>query len=118
MRRRGARFALAAALCGCASYRVLPLPSAAGPSQALPVRYEKSRLFFSSTGGDGFLERIFASGPEVLATVLQPRPGIEASPDSGGSWTFAELPAESSAPHLLREVAFDPKDPRRVWGRL
>lgn len=118
MKRRAAGFAPAAALlCACASYRVLPFPSAAGRSQALPVRYEKSRLFFSSAGSDGFLERVFASGPEVLATVLQPRSGVEASADSGASWTFTELPAEGGGQPILHEVVFDPRDPRRVWGR-
>src|SRR4051812_11181097 len=43
--------ALALAACaGCASYRLLPLPSAPG---AMPVRYEKTRLFFHSVEEDG-----------------------------------------------------------------
>ena len=43
--------ALALALClACASSRVLPLPAEPG---AMPVRYEKTRLFFHSVEDDG-----------------------------------------------------------------
>ena len=107
-----------ALLCACASYHLLPLPAASGTAQALPVRYEKRRLlFFTSTEVDGLLERIFASGPEVLATVVRPRSGVFASGDAGGTWKFAELPAQQSPPQVFREVLFDPRDPRRICAR-
>ena len=58
------------ALCsGCASYHLLPLPAGPGP---MPVRYEKTRLFFRSVEQDGALARVFA-GPSAISS---PRNGL------------------------------------------
>ena len=85
---RGAAAALA--LCAaCASYRLLPLPSAPG---AMPVRYEKTRLFFHSFEEDGALARVFAGPTAILATVSQPQRGVFASSDGGATWTFSPAP--------------------------
>jgi hypothetical protein len=82
--------ALALAACaGCASYRLLPLPSAPG---AMPVRYEKSRLFFHSVEEDGALSRVFAGPTAILATVARPERGVFASSDGGASWAFSAAP--------------------------
>ena len=100
------RFAAALALCaGCASYRLLPLPSASG---AMPVRYEKTRLFFHSVEDDGALARVFAGPPTVLATVASPEEGVFASPDGGATWTFSAAPpldAVLFGRHLLVALA-------------
>lgn len=101
-----------AALCACASYRLLPLQPAAGPSQALPVRYEKKRLlFFHSIESDGALQRFFAGGPQVLATVLRPEPGIFSSPDEGRSWSLSPLASDE----LPRAVLFG--EAGRIYAR-
>jgi hypothetical protein len=81
--------ALALAACaGCASYRLLPLPAEPG---AMPVRYEKTRLFFHSLEEDGALSRVFAGPSAILATVAQPERGVFASSDNGATWTFARV---------------------------
>ena len=86
---RVAAFALV--LCvACASYRLLPLPAEPGP---MPVRYEKTRLFFHSVEEDGALSRVFADPGAVLATVAQPQRGVFASSDGGASWAFSPVPA-------------------------
>jgi hypothetical protein len=86
---RAAAFALV--LCAaCASYRLLPLPAEAGP---MPVRYERTRLFFHSVEEDGALSRVFAGPGAVLATVAQPQRGVFASSDGGASWAFSPGPA-------------------------
>ncbi|HTO96434.1 MAG TPA: hypothetical protein VMK66_05260 [Myxococcales bacterium] len=86
MRIRWAALALCAA---CASYRLLPLPAGPGP---MPVRYEKSRLFFHSQEEDGALARVFAGPRAVLATVAAPEHGVFASADGGATWAFSSLP--------------------------
>jgi len=79
------------ALCaGCASYRLLPLPAEPGP---MPVRYEKTRLFFRSVEQDGALARVFAGPSAILATVASPQSGVFASTDGGASWAFSPAPA-------------------------
>jgi len=94
------------ALCaGCASYRILPLPSTPGP---MPVRYEKTRLFFHSVEQDGALARVFAGPSAILATVARPESGVFASTDGGGSWAFSPAPAFDAvlfAPRAIYVIA-------------
>ena len=82
--------ACALALCACASYRILPLPAQPGP---MPVRYEKTRLFFHSVENDGALSRVFSGPGAILATVARPERGVFASADGGTSWAFSAAPA-------------------------
>src|SRR5207302_4011252 len=97
---------IAAALCGCASYHVLP--PAGGDAALLPVRYEKTKLlFFHSVEEDGLLDRVFAGRGAVLATVAQRERGVFASSDAGASWTFAPGPGG------FEEVFFG----RRIFAR-
>jgi hypothetical protein len=82
--------AAAAALCAaCASYRLLPLPAGPGP---MPVRYEKSRLFFHSQEEDGALARVFAGPSPILATVAAPEQGVFSSADGGATWAYSPAP--------------------------
>jgi len=83
--------ALALVLClACASSRVLPLPAEPG---AMPVRYEKTRLFFHSVEDDGTISRVFAGPGAILATVSQPERGVLSSVDGGATWAFSSAPA-------------------------
>jgi len=48
------------ALCGCASYRVLPSPAPATGLSPLPMRYQETHLWvFRSVKQDGAVERVF-----------------------------------------------------------
>jgi hypothetical protein len=100
---RGAALALACA--ACASYRMMPLPGAAG---AMPVRYERTRFgMFHSVEEDGALDRVFAGADTVLATVAQPERGVFASSDGGATWAFSAVPP-------FDEVLFRPP---RIFAR-
>jgi hypothetical protein len=78
------------ALCAaCVSYRLLPLPADPG---TMPVRYEKTRLFFRSVEEHGALSRVFAGPSAILATVAQPEHGVFASSDGGATWVFSRTP--------------------------
>ena len=69
------RTALAIALCGCASYRVLPSPAPATGLSPLPVRYEETHLgLFHSVKDDGAFERVFID-PATFAVSLYDRAG-------------------------------------------
>ena len=103
--RLGAGVVLCAA--ACASYRILPPPPVEGAVAPLPVRYEKSRLFFTSSGDDGAIDRVFAAGPAVLATVARPAHGLYASTD-GRNFTFV------SGAFDFKDVISDGK---RLWAR-
>jgi photosystem II stability/assembly factor-like uncharacterized protein len=95
------RLALLLALTACASYRVLPPAPLSDGVQEIAVRYEKSRLlFFKSAGEGGAVARVFAEGGAALATVAAPEPGVFASSDGGRTWTFARGPFD------FREVIF------------
>src|SRR4051812_39177325 len=102
-----AAFALA---CACASYRVLPPPPLSGDVAQIPVRYEKTKaLFFTSSGDDGAIGRVFSDGGRVvLATVVRPERGLYASGDGGASWTFL------SGGYDFREVLFQHE---KIWAR-
>jgi len=129
------RFPLAViglALCGCASYRVLPSPAPATGLSPLPIRYQATRLWvFHSVREDGSVERVFVDPHDsmrVVVTLLRPEAAAYASSDGGASWTRASIPLEVpdsdersqrslSRPRLLAEVLFDARDGRRAWAR-
>lgn len=129
------RFPLAViglALCGCASYRVLPSPAPATGLSPLPIRYQATRLWvFHSVREDG-AERVFVDPHDsmrVVVTLLRPEAAAYASSDGGASWTRASIPLDVpdsdqrsqtslSRPRLLAEVLFDARDGRRAWARL
>lgn len=114
--------ALALAACaGCASYRLLPLPAEPG---AMPVRYEKTRLFFHSVEEDGALSRVFAGPSAILVTVARPERGVFASSDGGATWAFARaLPFDEVLFGERRIFAaasgrvFHSDDQGRTWER-
>jgi len=96
----------------CASQRLLPAPPAAEGLSPLPLRYEQTRLFFSSTRDDLVVDRIFtAPGAAVLAAVARPEPALLASADGGATFAFA-----STSGALVRAVYFDPRDGRRAYA--
>src|ERR1700737_4533482 len=128
------RFPLAVwlALCGCASYRVLPSPAPATGLSPLQMRYQETRLWvFRSVKEDGAVERVFVDPHDsmrVVVTLLRPEAAAYASSDGGASWTRASLPldvpdpdqhaqAALVRPRLLAEVLFDARDGRRAWAR-
>jgi len=130
------RFPLAViglALCGCASYRVLPSPAPATGLSPLPMRYQETHLWvFKSVKEDGAVERVFVDPHDsmrVVVTLLRPEAAAYASSDGGASWTRASIPLDVpdsdersqtslSRPRLLAEVLFDARDGRRAWARL
>src|SRR5882724_400738 len=120
------------ALCGCASYRVLPSPAPATGLSPLPMRYQETHLWvFRSVKQDGAVERVFVDPHDsmrVVITLLRPEAAAYASRDGGASWTRASIPldvpdADERAqaalvrPRLLAEVLFDARDGRRAWAR-
>src|SRR6266436_587363 len=96
------------ALCGCASYRVLPSPAPATGLSPLPIRYQATRLWvFRSVKEDGAVERVFVDPHDsmrVVVTLLRPEAAAYASSDGGASWTRASIP-------------LDARDGRRAWAR-
>jgi hypothetical protein len=120
------------ALCGCASYRVLPSPPPPAGLSPLPMRYQTTRLWvFRSVKEDGAVERVFVDPHDsmrVVVTLLRPEVAAYASSDGGASWTRASIPldvpdsdertqAAVVPPRLLAEVLFDARDARRAWAR-
>jgi hypothetical protein len=120
------------ALCGCASYRVLPSPAQVAGLSPLPMRYQETHLWvFRSVKEDGAVERVFVDPHDsmrVVVTLLRPEAAAYASSDGGASWTRASIPldvpdADEQAraalvrPRLLAEVLFDARDGRRAWAR-
>jgi len=93
------------ACAACASYTMMPLPGAPGP---MAVRYQRTRFgLFHSVEQDGELDRVFAGGSIVLASVAQPERGVFASSDGVATWAFSATPP-------LDEVLFRPP---RVFAR-
>jgi len=90
------RASLAIALCGCASYRVLPSAAPATGLSPLPVRYEETRLgLFRSVKDDGAFERVFVdprNPAHLVATLVRPEAAAVVSSDGGASWTRASIP--------------------------
>ncbi|HZR08158.1 MAG TPA: hypothetical protein VFA79_06220 [Myxococcales bacterium] len=89
------------ALSACASYRALPLEPPAPGQSPLALRYERTRFHLFTSTGDAEVEKVFASGTTIVATVSQPGAGVFVSTDSGTAWTFAPLDDAS------RDVMFD-----------
>src|SRR5882724_537710 len=75
------------ALCGCASYRVLPSPAPATGLSPLPMRYQETHLWvFKSVKEDGAVERVFVDPHDsmrVVVTLLRPEAAAYASSDGG-----------------------------------
>ena len=80
------------ALAACASYRALPLETAAPGPSPLTLRYEQKRMnLFASTREDAQIEAVFASDTTIAALVSRPRDGVFVSTDGGSDWTFAPI---------------------------
>ncbi len=119
------------ATSACATYRALPVPPPRPGLEPVAAQLEKTRLLFFKSAEEVAVERAYLSPTDralILATVTKPEGGVWSSRDGGREWSFTKVSDDepsgdqralrgSFAPRVFRDLLFDPRDGKVLYGR-